>query len=99
MGLDIGIEDAPVHRPVDDEGSGERVGAQSGDEGLRLPVSERGLGLETLALEVTPALARHLGIGSRLIQEDKPVRFEPHRGLAFVHPFAALLGHVGPILL
>jgi hypothetical protein len=42
--LDIGLEDAPIHWRVDHERRGRSVAAQSGDEGLRLPMSERGLG-------------------------------------------------------
>ena len=36
LGLDIGLEDAPVHRGVDDEGRGKLAAAQAGDEGLGL---------------------------------------------------------------
>ena len=39
--LDIGLEDLSVHRRVDNEGRGEAITAQSGDESLRLSVSER----------------------------------------------------------
>ena len=43
LGLDVSLEDAPIHRRVDDEWRGERPAAQAGYEGLRLPVAERGL--------------------------------------------------------
>ena len=39
--FDVGLEDAPVHWRVDDERGGEPMTAQPGDEGLRLPMSER----------------------------------------------------------
>src|ERR1700722_17389217 len=44
LGLDIGLEDASVHRCVDDKGRGQPIAPQSGDEGLSLPVPKRGLG-------------------------------------------------------
>ena len=42
-GLDVSFKNAPIHRRVNDEGGGQGVASQAGDEGLRLPVSERGL--------------------------------------------------------
>ena len=51
-----------------------RAAAQAGDEGLRLPMSERGLGEKPLAFQATAAQAGHLGGGSGLVQEDEPVR-------------------------
>ena len=41
--LDVGLEDAPVHGGIDDEGGGEPVAAQAGDEGLGHPMPERRL--------------------------------------------------------
>src|SRR6476619_2726233 len=41
LSLDVSFKNAPVHRRVNDEGGGQGVEAQAGDEGLRLPVSER----------------------------------------------------------
>jgi hypothetical protein len=55
LGFDVSFEDAPVHRRVDDEGRGERATAQAGDEGLRLPMSEGGLGDQPSALEAAAA--------------------------------------------
>jgi hypothetical protein len=43
LGFDVSLEDAPIHRRVDDEWRAERAAAQGGDESLRLPMSERGL--------------------------------------------------------
>ena len=43
LSLDVSFKNAPVHRRVHDEGGGQGVKAQAGDEGLRLPVSERDL--------------------------------------------------------
>jgi hypothetical protein len=43
LGFDVSLEDAPIHWRVNDERRGERVAAQASNEGLRLPMSERGL--------------------------------------------------------
>ena len=99
LGFDVSLEDAPIHRRVDDEGRGERAAAQAGDEGLRLPMSERGLGKKPLAFQATAAQAGHLGGGSGLVQEDEPVRLKPHLRLANAGPFLARLLDVGAILL
>lgn len=98
LSFDIGLEDAPIHRSVDDEGGGEPIAAQTGDECLRLPVPERRLGAKPLALRAAAAQAGHLGRGSGLVQEDQPVRLKPHSRLARGCPFFARLFDVGPIL-
>jgi hypothetical protein len=99
LGFDVSLEDAPIHRRVDDEWRGERAAAQAGDEGLRLPISERSLGEKPLAFPATAPQARHLGGGSGLVEEDQPVRLKPHPRLANADPFLARLLDVGPILL
>jgi hypothetical protein len=97
LGLDIGFEDSPVHRRVDDEGRGEGVATQSGDEGLGLPMFERGLGSKALALQAASARACHFGGGSGLVEEDQPVVLEPHLRLPFSPPFLSRLANVGAI--
>jgi hypothetical protein len=67
LGLDIGLEDAAVHRSVDDEGRGEAVAAQAGDEGLCLPMAERDFGAKPLTLQAAATQARHLRGGSGLV--------------------------------
>ncbi|EXL03064.1 hypothetical protein BG36_13105 [Aquamicrobium defluvii] len=59
LGLDIGFEDAPVHRPVDHEGCGQAEASQPGDEGLGLPVPEWRLRAQPLAFRTSTAQARH----------------------------------------
>ena len=98
LGLDIGLEDAAVHRSVDDEGRCEAVAAQTGDEGLCLPVAERGFGAKPLALQAAATQARHLRGGPGLVQKDPPVRFKPHSWLPRGRPLLACLPDVGPIL-
>ena len=97
--LDIGLEDASVHRPIDDKRRRQPMTSQPGDEGLGLPVSKRCLGLEALALCAATTQARHLGAGAGLVNEDEPVSFEPHLRLTLGQPFIARLPDVGSILL
>ena len=97
LGLDIGLEDSPVHRRVDDEGRGEGVATQSGDEGLGLPMPERSLGAQALALPAASARARHFRCGSDLVEEDQSVRLEPHLRLPLSSPLFSRLANVGAI--
>ena len=97
LGAHVGLEDRAVHRGVDDPRRDQRAAAQSGDEGLGLPMAEGGLGAKTFALGGAAARAGHLRGGSCLVDEDQPLRLEPHLGLPLSHPFLARLAHVGPI--
>ena len=97
--LDVSLEDAPVHRGIDDEGSGELVAAQAGDEGLGHPMAERRLGAQPLALWAAAAQAGHLGGRSGLVEKDQPMRLKPHARLACGCPFLARGFDVGAILL
>ena len=99
LSLDVSFENEPVHRRVNDKGGDQGVTSQAGDEGLCLPMSERGFRKEPLALGATAAQARHLGRRSGLVQEDHPVWLKPHDRLARRGPFLARLLDVGPILL
>ena len=91
LSLDLSFKNAPVHRRVKDEGGGQGVASQAGDEGLRLPMSERGFRKQPLPLQATAAQARHLGGRSGLVQEDQPVRLKPHPRLTRRGPFLARL--------
>src|SRR3984957_18285687 len=99
LSLDVSFKNAPVHRRVNDEGGSQGVASQAGDEGLRLPVSERDFRKQPLPLRAAAAQARHLGGGSVLVRKDKPVRLKPHDRLARRGPFLARLLYVGPIML
>ena len=99
LGFDIGLEDAPVHRGIDDEGGGELVAAQAGDEGLGHPMPERRLAAEPLALRAAAAQTGHLGCRSGLVEKDQPMRLKPHSRLACGGPFLARRFDVGTILL
>ena len=96
--LDIGLEDASVYRPIDDKRRRQTVASQPGDEGLGLPVPERCLGLETLALETAAAQAGHLRVGAVFVDKDQPVPLEPHLRLTPGDPFIACLPDIRPIL-
>ena len=95
--LDVGFEDRPVHRRVDDPRRGQGAAAQSGDESLGLPMAEGGLGREGARPCRSVRAARHFRVGSRLVDEHQPMRLGPHFGLPFSLPFLARLAHVGPI--
>lgn len=98
LGLDIGFEDLAVHRAIDDEGRGEAVAAQAGDEGLGIPMTEGGLGAQALALGTAPVEPGHLCRGSGLVDEDQPMGLTPHPRLTLVGPLVARLFDVGAIL-
>lgn len=97
--LDIGLEDAPVHRGIDGEGGGELVAAQAGDEGLGHPMPERRLAAEPLAVRAAAAQTGHFGCRSGLVEKDQPMRLKPHSRLACGGPFLARRFDVGTILL
>lgn len=82
LGLDIDFEDAAVHGLIDDEGRGQPIRAQAGDEGLRLPMAEWRLGSQTVALQTAATQPRHLRGGASLIDEDQPIRLKPHPRLS-----------------
>lgn len=99
LGFNVGLEDAPVHRRINDEGSREAMTAQPGNEGLRLPMSERCLRAQPLALQAAATQPCHLGGGSGFVDEHQPVGLKPHPWLALGLPFLPRLGDVGTILL
>ena len=78
LGLDIGVESDPVDGPVDDEGRGQPIAAQAGDEGLCSPFAERRLGSEPLAARGAAARSRHLGVDRCLVDEDQAMRLAAH---------------------
>jgi hypothetical protein len=90
-------EDRAVHRAIDDEGCRKAVLAQGGDEGHGLPMAPRNPANHALAALGTTIEPRHVGRGSRLIDEDQLLRVErrllgppPHAPFRYVSPL--LLG-------
>jgi hypothetical protein len=66
-------------------------------KGLGLPMPERSFGAQALTFEAASAQPRHFRCCSGLIEEDQPVRFEPHPRLPLPCPFLARLADVGTI--
>ena len=78
LGLDIGLENDPVHRRIDDEGDGQSGAPECGDEGLGFPMAEGSLGVQALPLRAASAQGGHLGGGAGFIDEDQAVRLAAH---------------------
>jgi hypothetical protein len=94
LGLDIGLEDLPVHRRVDDPGCCQPVMAKGSDEGLRAPMAEGGACSEPLAFASPASQSGHLGGRRGLIDEDQPMRLLAHPRLATAPPCPPSLGNV-----
>jgi hypothetical protein len=99
LGFDIEFEALAVDRPLDHPGSGEPVAAQAGDEGLRLPVAERRVIDQALALGRPAGGLGELGVERGLVDEDQPFQGMAQEGLAVGDPEVARLGDVRPPLL
>ena len=99
LGLDIGVEDRPVHRRVNDPGCYEAIAFKARHEGLRAPMAKWGLAIQPLALGRAPAQPGHLGVGAGLIDEDQPALLLAQDGLAAIFPFGPRLGQLRPVLL
>lgn len=92
---DIGVELVAIHRAIDDEGRGDRVTAQPGDECLRVPFAEGSLGVKAFAPFASAAQRRHVGLDRSLIDKHQAAGAPLHRRLAMLAPFIALLAHIG----
>ena len=77
LSLDVSFKNAPVHRRVNDKGGGQGVASQAGDEGLRLPVSERDFRKQPLPPQAAASQARHLGGRSGLVQKALAEKLPP----------------------
>ena len=69
--LDIGSEDRPVDRSVDDQGSLDPVVPERGDKGECLPVAVRDLGRQPLAPRPPAAQRGHVGLDPGLVEKDQ----------------------------
>ena len=94
LGLDIGVEDLAIHRAVDDPWCDEAVAPQSGDEGLRGPVSEGRIGFQSSAPASPATQTGHLGRCAGFVEEDQPMDPLPHQRLALRPPLVTCLAHV-----
>src|SRR3546814_928184 len=94
----------PIYRTVERHRGGDAAQAQGADEGGGLPVAVRDRSTAAFASERPTVHPRHLGRGSRLIDEDQPLRVEMGLGLepSFTfrgYVFAVLLGRVRRLFL
>ena len=92
----IFTEDRPGHGAIDDKGRGDRIVAQAGQEGHRLPMAPWHPADHPMAPFGAPAQPRHVGGGAGFIEEDQPRRIEV-RLLRL--PGGARFGDVRPLLL
>lgn len=81
LGFHIDFENAPIHRLVDDEGRGEAVTAQPGNECLGFPVPEGSLGFQSSPSRTASAKPHHLRIRTGFINKDQLARLSAHERL------------------
>ena len=94
--LDVGAEDDPVDRTVDDARRGQRIGSESRKEGERAPAAVGSEALQSLAFDAPAADRGHVGLDPGLVDEDEAFRIEmTDRPL----PAPATGGDVGAMLL
>jgi hypothetical protein len=62
------------------------MAAQAGDESLRLPLAEGGVGDEPFSLQAAPAQWRHVGLDAGLVDEHEAPWVTAHERLATVAP-------------
>lgn len=85
-----------IYRLIEDEGRIDPVAAQCGDEGHRLPVAIRRLGVEPLADRRPAPQGRHIGLGPGLVDEDQAPGI---RSILELLPLLAPSGDLRPQLL
>jgi hypothetical protein len=94
LGLDIGVEVLAVHGLVDHPWRGQAIAPQSGEEGLRGPVSERRIGLQADTTTSSATQTGHLGRRAGFVEEDQPVDPLANARLAVRLPLVTRLAHV-----
>lgn len=99
LGFDVSLEDGGVHRRIDDPRRDEAMTAQTGDEGLCLPATERRVGLVTFALRRPAGALGQLGVRRGLINEDQTRQGPVEEALASLDPKLTRLTDVGALLL
>ena len=84
--LDVGGEDDPVHRSVEDQRRDEAFGGQAGDEGCGLPVPVGRLARHPFPAPGPAVAPHHVGRSSGLVEEDQAApgeqRLQPAPALA-----------------
>ena len=94
--FDIGFEYVAVHRAIDDQGRGDPVVAQAGDEGCRFPMPMRNRDEEPFAFAGATTKPGHFCRCPGFVNEDKTFWIKPMLPCAPRYPG---FGDVRPILL
>jgi len=72
LGLDINLEDLPVHGRVNDPGRGQAMAPQTSNEGLCFPCPKRRVSPVSLAFRCPSGPLGQLGVGGSLVDEHQP---------------------------
>ena len=88
------VEGGPIHWTFEQRWGRQPMARQSGNEGLALPVAERGRTGQPLALHGPTSQPGQLGGCRRLVDEGEPMRHGAHDRLALMDPDVAKLGDV-----
>jgi len=94
--FDIKTEALGVDRAVEDPWRVDTVMAKCGQEGHRLPMAIRHLGVEPLPASAPAAQRGHIGLGPSFVDEDEAFGIDPPLIALPARPFA---GDVGTLLL
>jgi len=92
--LDIGSKTLAVDRTVKQPWGFDPVVAQRGQEGRRLPVTVRNLGLEPHAEWRPSSQRRHFGLGPCLVDEDQTLRLDVVLIFGPLHPPSCDVGTI-----
>ena len=93
--LDVDVEGGPIHCAFEEPWGRQPMATQGGNEGLGVPVAERGRTGQPLALRGPAPQPGQLGGGRCLVDEGEAVRHGTHDRLALIDPHVAELGDVG----
>lgn len=94
--FDIGLEALAIHRSIQQQGCGNAIMAQGGDECHRFPMAMRHFADEPLTTRSSAVEARHACGCRSFVDEDKPRRVKQ---TLFSAPRLPRRSYVGPILL
>ena len=90
---DIGIERDAVHGVLNDPGRGQAVTPQGGNEGLRSPMSERCVHVQSLTTLTTAEKEHHFRIHGCFVNKHKAMGFQPHPRLTLGDPDVTVQPH------
>ena len=98
LGFNIGVEERPVHRSIDDPGSRQPEAAQARNERLGSPCSKGRRSFQPCPAGTAAPKPAHPRVCGCFVKENKPVGLKLHAGKAG-HPGLARLFHIGAFLL